>query len=155
MLGAAVGPVAGTGAAMAAAPSDGDMLERLLQLERRLEAAYEAALRRGVLDQDLARSLRDQEREHREGLEATLAARGRQRPGPGAGDSGLAAALRSRMAFVRYALDLEGRAVRAYVDAEASLGDTGLLRPLAAIMTSEAQHQVALRAVVGEPLLGV
>jgi hypothetical protein len=52
-------------------------------------------------------------------------------------------------------LDLAGRAVRAYVDAEASLGDTGLLRPLAAIMTSEAQHQVALRAVVGEPLLGV
>jgi hypothetical protein len=153
LLGTGAASLAATAAAAAAPPSDVDILDRLLRLERRLEAAYEAARRRGLLDEKLATSLRDQEREHARGLEMTLAARGdRPSEGPMA-DSPSPSALRSRAAFVRHALDLEARAVRSYVDAEASLRDTRLLHPLGAILTSEAQHQVALRAVVGEPLL--
>jgi rubrerythrin len=155
LIGIGAAPLAVASAAAAAPRSDVEILERLLELEHRLAAAYEAALRRGVLDEELAASLRDQEREHARGLEQTLSARGRS-PGPGPGrNRGLAAALRGRRSFARYALDLEGRALRAYVDAESSLRDTRLLRPLGAIMTNEAQHQVALRAALGEPLLGV
>jgi hypothetical protein len=155
LLGAGVVAAAAAAPATAAPPTDVEILERLLRLERRLEAAYEAALRRGVLDEALAVSLRDQEGEHARGLEMALAARGRRSPAPTTGDSGVPAAVRSRTAFLRYTLDLEGRAVRSYVEAEASLRNTRHLRPLGAILTSEAQHLVALRAALGEPLLGV
>jgi Ferritin-like domain len=152
---AGVAPLALAAAAAAAPASDLDILERLLLRERRLEAAYDRALRRGVLGEQLAASLRDQEREHARGIEMTLTARGRRAPEGPEPDPRLAASLRSRDAFAAYALGLEGRAVRAYVDALASLRDTRLLQPLGAIMASEAQHQVTLRMALGEPLLGV
>jgi hypothetical protein len=155
LLAAGVAPLAFAATAAAAPRSDLDILERLLARERRLEAAYDAALRRGGLDYRLALALRDQEREHARGLETALAARGRRAPGAPEPDPDLAGALRSRDAFAAYALGLEGRAVRAYVDALAGLRDTRLLQPLGAIMASEAQHQVALRMSLGEPLLGV
>lgn len=150
-----VAPLALAATAAAAPASDLDILERLLLRERRLEAAYDRALRRGVLGEQLAASLRDQEREHARGIEMTLTARGRRAPDAPEPDPRLAASLRSRDAFAAYALGLEGRAVRAYVDALASLRDTRLLQPLGAIMASEAQHEVALRMALGEPLLGV
>ena len=150
-----VAPLALAATAAAAPASDLDILERLLLRERRLEAAYDRALRRGVLGEQLAASLRDQEREHARGIEMTLTARGRRAPDAPEPDPRLAASLRSRDAFAAYALGLEGRAVRAYVDALASLRDTRLLQPLGAIVTSEAQHEVALRMALGEPLLGV
>jgi hypothetical protein len=155
LLAAGTAPLALAPVAAAASRSDPDILERLLARERRLEAAYEAALRRGALSEGLAVSLRDHEREHARGIEMTLAARGRRAPGPPEPDPALAASLRSREAFARYALGLEGRAVRAYVDALASLSDARLRQPLGAIMTSEAQHEVALRRFLGERLLGV
>jgi hypothetical protein len=150
-----VAPLALAAAAAAAPASDLDILERLLLRERRLEAAYEGALRRGVMGEQLAASLRDQEREHARGIEMTLSARGRRAPEAPEPDPRLAASLRSRAAFGAYALALEGGAVRAYVDALASLRDTRLLQPLGAIMANEAQHQVALRMGLGERLLGV
>jgi Ferritin-like domain len=152
---AGVAPLALAAAAVAAPASDLDILERLLLRERRLEAAYDRALRRGVLGEQLAASLRDHEREHARGIEMTLTARGRRAPEAPEPDPRLAASLRSRDAFAAYALGLEGRAVRAYIDALASLRDTRLLQPLGAIMASEAQHQVTLRMALGEPLLGV
>jgi hypothetical protein len=152
---AGVAPLALAAAAAAAPASDLDILERLLLRERRLEAAYDRALQRGVLGEQLAASLRDQEREHARGIEMTLTARGRRAPDAPEPDPRLAASLRSRDAFAAYALGLEGRAVRAYVDALAGLRDTRLLQPLGAIMASEAQHEVALRMALGEPLLGV
>jgi hypothetical protein len=155
LLAAGAAPLALAAVAAAAPQSDLDILERLLTRERRLEAAYEAALRRGALGEALALALRDQEREHARGIEMSLTARGRRAPGPPEPDPALAASLRSRDAFARYALGLEGRAVRAYVDALASLRDTHVIQPLGAIMASEAQHQVALRRFLGEPLLGV
>jgi rubrerythrin len=155
LLAAGGAPLALASVAAAAPGSDLDVLERLLTRERRLEAAYDAALRRRALSEALALALRDQEREHARGLEMALAARGRRPPGSPKPDPRLAASLRSRAAFARYALGLEGRAVRAYVDAIAGLRDTRLPQPLGAIMASEAQHQVALRRFLGEPLLGV
>jgi hypothetical protein len=140
--------------AAAAARSDQDILERLLARERRLESAYDAALRRGRLEERLALGLREQEREHARGIEMSLAARGRRPPDAPEPDPALADALRTRESFAAYALALEGRAVRAYVDALASLRDGHLLPSLGAIMASEAQHQVALRMSLGEPLLG-
>jgi hypothetical protein len=154
LVAAGAAPLALAAAAAAAPASDLDILERLLARERRLESAYDRALRDGVLDEQLAAALRDQEREHARGIEMTLAARGRRAPGAPEPDPRLAASLRSRNAFAGYALALEGRAVRAYVSALAGLRDARLLQPLGAIMASEAQHQVALRRSLGEPLLG-
>ena len=155
LVAAGAAPLALAAAASAAPASDLDILERLLLRERRLEAAYDGALRRGVLGKQLGASLRDQERDHARGIEMALTARGRRAPEAPEADRRLAATLRSRAAFAAYALGLEGRAVQAYVDALASLRDTRLLQPLGAIMASEAQHQVALRMTLGEPLLGV
>jgi hypothetical protein len=155
LLAAGVAPAAFVAAAAAAPASDAEILERLVALERRLEGAYDAALRRGVLDEELALSLRDQEREHARGLELALEARGGRAAGASRRDPGLAGALRARRAFARYALALELTAVRVYVDAAAALRDARLRQSLGAIMTNEAQHEVALRESLGEPLLGV
>jgi Ferritin-like domain len=155
LIGAGAAPLALAAVAAAAPRSDVEILERLLALERRLESAYEAALRRGALGEQLALALRDQEREHARGVEMALAARAHRVPRSFEPDPALAASLRSRDTFARYALGLEGRAVRAYVDALAALRDTRVLQPLGAIMTNEAQHEVALRRSLGEPLLGV
>jgi Ferritin-like domain len=155
LVAAGAAPLALAAVATAASRPDVDTLERLLVLEHRLEDAYEAAVRRGALDEDLALTLRDQEREHVRGIELALATRGPRAPRTLTPDPGLAGSLRSGDAFARYALRLEARALRDYVAALASLRDTRLLRPLGAIMASEAQHQVALRASLGEALLGV
>jgi hypothetical protein len=153
LFAAGVAPAAFAASTAAAQGSDANVLARLLALERRLEAAYGAAARRGVLDEGLGLTLRDQEREHARGLEQALTDHGLAEPGVPRPDPRLERALRGRAAFARYALALEGRLVRAYIDAEAGLRDTGLLRPLGAIMASDAQHAVALRQWLGEPLL--
>ena len=153
LLAAAAAPAALASVAEAAQRSDVEVLEGLHTLELRLEGAYDAAARRGVLDEELALDLRDQEREHVRGLEQALATHGLAEPAVPRRDPRLNAALRGRAAFVGYALRLESRALRAYVDAETGLRDTRLLQPLGAIMTSEAQHTVALRQALGEPLL--
>jgi hypothetical protein len=142
-------------AARAQVPPDVDLLESLLALERRLESVYEAALRRGVIEPALGATLRDHEREHARGLERGLAGLGRRAPHASVPPPELGAALRSREGFARFALELETDAVREYVAAAAALRRPGLRQPLGAIMASEAQHAVALRESLGEPLLGV
>jgi hypothetical protein len=130
-------------------PSDRDTLERLLTLERGLESAYDAAARRRVLPDDLAELLRDQEREHAEGLERALAG-GSRAPVATVPSPELARALASGgRAFLRYALRLESEAVAAYADAVTDLGDETLLQPLGSIMTGEGQHLVLLRRSLG------
>jgi rubrerythrin len=141
-------------AARAQVPPDVELLESLLALERRLESVYEAALRRDAIDPTLGETLRDHEREHARGLEKGLAGLGRRAP-HASGPPELGAALRSREGFARFALELETEAVREYAAAAAALRRPGLRQPLGAIMASEAQHAVALRQSLGEPLLGV
>jgi hypothetical protein len=144
--------VVGADPALAQA-SGADQLERLLGFEQRLEAAYGAALERGAIDEPLGGSLLAHEREHVRGVELALESLGRHRrraavpPARGSGPTG-------RRAFARFALALETQTVAAYAQVLATLDAPGLLQPLGAIMTAGAQHQVALRELLGEPLLG-
>ena len=140
-------------AARAQRGSDRDTLERLLSLERRLESAYDAAARMGALDRRLAELLRDQEREHADGLQEALSG-GPRTPVASVPSPELTRALaRGGTTFLRYALALESEVVAAYADAVSQLRDPDLLQPLGAIMAGEGQHLVALRRELGiEPL---
>jgi hypothetical protein len=133
-------------------PTGVDQVERLLGFEHRLEAAYDAALGRGAIDAPLGRSLLAQEREHVRGVELALRTLGGRVPQRTV--SPPASAIRGRRAFARFALALETQAVNAYAQVLSTLDAPGLLQPLGSIMTSGAQHQVALREVLDEPLLG-
>ncbi len=156
LLGAGAGALALGIASPASAQngrSDVEMLEELLALEERLAGAYEAALRRGVIEPDLGELLHDQEREHIRALDRSVRALGGGSPRATVSPPELGTALRSRPAFARFALDLEAQAVAAYVKAAAEIRRPGLRRPLGSIMACEAGHEVALRAAAGLPLL--
>lgn len=140
----------GAGSAYAQTGEAGQ-LEGLLALERRLEAAYGAALSRDAIDPALGRRLLQHEREHVRGLALSLETLNR-RPGD-AGAAPPATVLGDRRSFARFALRLEEQAVTAYVRVLATLAAPDLLQPLGSIMASGAQHQVALRESLGEPLL--
>jgi rubrerythrin len=129
--------------------SDVERLEDLLALEHRLESAYEAALRRDAIAPELGRALRDQEREHAQGLERALAGR-RRNPRASVPSPELVGALRSREAFARFAIDLEAEAVAAYAATAAAIRDPRLRQPLGSIMACEAAHEVALRDALGD-----
>ena len=150
---AAVPLVARTRAARAQ-DTDVARLERLLALEHRLGSAYEAALRRDAIEPALGEQLHEHERQHVRGLEQALRARGGLEPRATVPLPELGASLASRPAFARFALGLEAEAVAAYEDALARLRSPRLGRPLGSIMACGAQHGVALRGVLGEPLLG-
>jgi hypothetical protein len=146
LLGAAAS-VALARTAAAAEPSDAELLGGLLDRERQLESAYATALARGVIEPALGERLLAHEREHVRALEQVL--RGRRPapsdfpPLPSAG----------RREFARAALGLEGATVSAYADALSALRNDRLLQPLGSIMACGAQHEVALRQVLGENLL--
>lgn len=152
IVAAAVGAAAARAAPARAEATGADGLERLLALEHRLESAYRAALDRGVIDPALGQSLSGQEREHVRGVEVALETLGR-RPSRPSVRPPRRAALAGRLAFARFALELETETVAGYVEVLAGLDAPGLLQPLGSIMTSGAQHQVALRRVLAEPLL--
>jgi Ferritin-like domain len=141
-------------AALAGTPSDADSVARLLGLERRLEAAYSAALARDAIDPALGRRLLRHEREHVRGLEQALGDLGRRGPRATAPAPTVGIDFAGRRAFAASALQLERDTVDAYVDVLTGFRDRHLLQPLGSIMACGAQHQVALRQVLGEPLLG-
>jgi Ferritin-like domain len=130
--------------------SDADVLEGLLALEERLVSAYEAALRRDVIDVALGEQLRDHENEHTRALQRTLDRLGRGNPRASVPQSELTAALRSRSSFARFALDLEAKALASYADAAASIRNARMRQALGSIMACEAAHQVALRDSLGD-----
>jgi Ferritin-like domain len=130
--------------------SDADVLEGLLALEERLVSAYEAALRRDVIDMGLGDLLRDHETEHARALQRALDRLGRRNPRASVPQSELTAALRSRSSFARFALDLETRALAAYADAAASIRNARMRQALGSIMACEAAHRVALRDSLGD-----
>ena len=140
-------------AAAAAQTSDIDQLERLLALERRLQSLYETALARDAVEPGLGETLLEHEREHIRGLEMALRARGRRSPRATVPPPQVGTAFASRPAFARFASDVETETVRAYQEALATLRSTRLLLPLGSIMTSGAQHVVALRQAAGDELL--
>jgi Ferritin-like domain len=140
-------------AAAAAQAGDVEQLERLLALEQRLESVYEAALERDAIEPQLGQTLLRHEREHVRGLEQALRARGGRSPRATVPPPRLGAALSSRTGFARFAAGLESETVRAHQDVLSTLRNTRLLLPLGSIMTSGAQHVVALRQAAGEDLL--
>lgn len=150
LLGAAAASLALARPAVAADPSDADQLERLLGLERRLAAAYEGALARDAIDPALGKLLLGHEVEHIRGLEQAL---GRARPRATAPPPKVGIDFASRRAFARSALELERATVDTYQDVLTSFHNDRLLQPLGSIMACGAQHEVALRQVLGEDLL--
>jgi Ferritin-like domain len=153
LLGLALGGTLLVAEPAAAQPTDVDQLERLLALEQRLRSLYEAGLRRDAVEPDLGETLLDHERDHVRGLEMALRARGGRAPRATVPPPEAGTAFASRPAFARFAIDLETETVAAYQEALATLRNTRLLLPLGAIMTSGAQHIVALRQAAGEKLL--
>ena len=149
LVGAAVASLAVARPA-AADPSDADQLGRLLALERRLAAAYAAALARDAIDQSLGELLLGHEREHIRGLEQALGRKGPQATAP-APKVGIDFA--SRRAFARSALQLERTTVDTYQEVLTTFHNDRLTGPLGSIMACGAQHEVALRQVLGEDLL--
>jgi hypothetical protein len=142
-------------AAQARARSDADTLGELLALESRLVSAYEAALRRDVIDAGLGELLRDQEREHVRGVQQALDTLGGGSPKASVPDAELGRALRGWRTFSAYALELERAATAAYADAASGIARVGLRQPLGSILACEAAHQVALRAAAGDSLVVV
>jgi Ferritin-like domain len=132
--------------------SDVEHLERLLAIEERLVAAYEAALRRDAIDPGLGELLLGHEREHAAALRRALAGSERN-PRASVPSAELTAALRSPSEFARYAARLERTAVDAYVAAAAAMRDERLRQPLGSILACEAAHGVALRHSLGERLI--
>jgi hypothetical protein len=141
------------GSAVAAAPSDADAVGRLLALERRLEAAYRGALARDAIDPGLGRRLLAHELEHVRGLEQALGDLGRRGPRATAPAATVGIDFAGRREFARSALQLERLTVDAYRDALAGFRDDHLVQPLGSIMCCGAQHEVALRQVLGASLL--
>jgi hypothetical protein len=139
--------------ARAAPPSVVEQLERLLALEHRLEAAYEAALARESIEPRLGQTLLAHERAHVRGLGQALRARGGRAPRASVPPPQLGAALTGAVPFARYAIGLEADTVATYHEVLATLRDERLLQPLGSIMAAGAQHVVALRRVAGEALL--
>jgi hypothetical protein len=131
--------------AAAATPSDRDQLERLLELELRLEAAYAGAFQRGLIDPGLGELLLAHEREHVRALTQVLHVR---RP-----SSPVAPEADGRRAFAQAALALEGETVAAYAETLTTHRNERLLQPLGSIMACGAQHEVALRNLLGDKLL--
>lgn len=126
--------------------SDADLLTGLLELERRLVDLYETALERRLAETDTVRLLRDQEREHAQGLERALRGMGAPIPEPTA----TAVSIDDRASFLSAAIEAEDEAVAAYVDALAELRNPRLAQPLGAIAASEGQHRVLIRLLDGQ-----
>jgi hypothetical protein len=153
VLGAAAATLALARPAAAASGADADAVARLLGFERRLEAAYQGALARDAIDPALGRRLLGHEREHVRGLEQALGDLGRRGPRATAPAATVGIDFGSRRAFATSALELERRTVDAYRDVLSVFRDDHLVQPLGAIMACGAQHEVALRQVLGTRLL--
>jgi hypothetical protein len=131
----------------------GEPLERLLGFEQRLESAYRAALEREAIDPELGEALLTHEGEHVRGVESALRTLGSGRPRASVTPPEQGRALSDRAAFARFAIGLERDTVSAYAEVLATLRAPELLQPLGSIMTAGAQHEVALRQVLGDELL--
>ena len=134
-----------------AARSDAELIEDLLAVEERLMSAYEAALKRQVIAEDLGGKLLDHENAHVGGLRRALRDSGGGRsPQASVPPPELNAALRDRAAFARYARAREAEAVATYRLVAAQISSASLRQALGSIMACEAAHEVALRASLGE-----
>lgn len=138
-----------------AASGEGDVavLNALLDLEHLAVAAYgEGARLLGGAARSTGALLRDQEREHADGLAQVIRDLGGRpgRPKPARRYAPMFRGLRTESDVLRFAVDLENTAVAAYLDAVPKLTTPELRGTAAAILTSEAEHLALLRVALGE-----
>ena len=150
--GAAAVPLLGAaGEALGAARGDRQIVAAAIDLEQQAAVTYDFAARSRKLAPELrqlARHLRDQEREHADGLAQALRGLGGRRP-PTPAEPVPRPPARD---FGPFAIELENRLISAYYHAMPRLSP-GLRQPLASIMACEAQHLVVLRQALGrDPL---
>jgi hypothetical protein len=148
---AAVPLLGAAGEALGAARGDRQIVTAAIDLEQHAAVTYDFAAGSPKLAprlRQLARHLRDQEREHADGLAGALRGLGGRRP-PSPAEPVPRPPARD---FAAFAIELENRLVAAYYEAMPRLGP-GLRQPLASIMACEAQHLVVLRQALGrDPL---
>jgi hypothetical protein len=126
-------------------PSDAEQLNLLLEVELGLQAAYSDALERDLIDRALGELLLRHEREHVRGLKQLVRGPTQAPAPPPQADN--------RRGFAEAALRLEAAGVAAYTQALTTLRNDRLLQPLGSIMACGAQHEVALRNLLGDKLL--
>jgi rubrerythrin len=138
----------------AALPPDVGILNRVLDLENTAIAAYGAGTRlmRGPV-LGLGRRLLAQEREHAAALERAIRRLGGvpHEPKTAAEYARSFPRLRDQHDALRFAVDLENLAVRAYEESLPKLTMPELRRSAAAILTNEAEHISVLLGAQGRP----
>jgi rubrerythrin len=138
----------------AAPPPDVGILNRLLDLENTAIAAYVAGMRlMGGRVRRLGGRLLAQEREHAAALERAIGRLGGvpHEPKSAAEYARSFPRLRDQHDVLRFAVDLENLAVRAYEEALPKLTTPELRRSAAAILTNEAEHISVLLGAQGRP----
>jgi rubrerythrin len=138
----------------AAPPPDVGILNRVLDLENTAIAAYAAGARLMTGDVlTIGRRLLAQEREHAAALERAIRRLGGvPREPKTAGEYARSfPRLRDQHDVLRFAVDLENLAVRAYEESLPKLTMPELRRSAAAILTNEAEHISVLLGAQGKP----
>ena len=144
---------AGTGRAAPGDQAEVDALARIVRLEQAAAVAYGALVEGVTLRKpiaDMAVLFRRQSAERADALASTLESLGGtrpQRPRPAEVD-GLAD-VRSEADFLAFAIRLENRNVRAYLDALQELESPGPLRRCTSSIAGAGQHLVVLRQALG------
>ena len=142
-------------ASAAAAPGDQaevKTLARLVRLEETAAVAYRAFAEGVVLPRpvaDAAAVFARQSQERADALGRALEALGGAPPPPAPREVDGLGAVRTRADFLAFAIALENRNVRAYVDALAELESPGSLRLCTAAMAGAGQQLVVLREGAG------
>jgi hypothetical protein len=126
-------------------------LTAVLRLEQTALVAYEAIANSGLL-KEVLRGFLEQERQHAAQLQSAIEGMGAKPPIPPRRTDiqDLDAALRSRTAAARFAIDLEMRTIAAYQAAVRQLTDSNVMRVSAGAMGTDAQQLVILRQLLGE-----
>lgn len=136
-----------------AGSGDVEILNGAIDLENTAIAAYSAgaALLRGATLR-AARTILEQETEHAQALAQAVTQLGGtpNRPKPTAEYQRMFPRLRRPVDVLRFAHDLENRAIAAYIDAIPRLSDGKLRQTAAAITTNEAEHVTFLRQGLGQ-----
>lgn len=131
-----------------------------IELEQLAAYVYDAGVKSGLLDTELATlagTLRDHEQAHAEALSSALEALGDRPPvapkTPDEADAALANLgirpglrdLAGAPAFFTLALALEQRQAAHYTASMADLGDVRLIQTLGSVLAAEGQHLVVIR----------
>ena len=128
------------------------ILNRILSFEHAMRAAYEIGLPllRGPT-RSTAELFLDQEREHVRTLTGAIGELGEVSnvPRTRAEYRRSFPALRDESDVLRFAIDLENRVVRAYVELTPRISDPDLRRRAASILTADAGHVAVLRGEAG------